>query len=203
VLELRHPFSLAQPTPTDKTMRQLLHTRRQRSASSLPRQQHDSAMPRPPTEPLHFSSAPNLPPVSRQYAFHSQLPPHPRQEGGASRRRRSSHMPPSVVPRASRVRSTSSHQTHQSHGRSVSQQSTATMTDYRSVTSGTVTVPSYVHGAASRISDDEASWISGVESNPRSVGGASVASSKGTGVSGARNPYLRDGKRTKRIIDGT
>lgn len=181
-------------------MRELFHSRRQRSASSLPRQ-HDtsSSTHQPVTEPLHFSSAPNLPPVSHQYTLHSQLPPHPRQEAG-SRRRRVSHLPPSGVSRTSRVRSTSS---HQSNARSVSQQSTATMTDYRSVTSGTVTVPSYVHGAASRISDDEASWISGVESHPPSVGGASNTSSKGTGVSGVRNPYLRDGKKTKRIIDGT
>jgi hypothetical protein len=179
-------------------MRELFHSRRQRSASSLPRQNHESSVGHPSTEPLHFSSAPNLPPVSHQYTFHSQLPPHPRQEAG-SRRRRVSRLPPSGASRATRIRSTSS---HQSHARSVSQQSTATMTDYRSVNSGTVTVPSYVHGAASRVSDDEASWISGVESQPRSVGGASITSSKGTGISGVRNPYLRDGKKTKRIIDG-
>ena len=178
-------------------MRELFLGRRQRSASSLPRHETIS-MHHPTSELTHFSSAPNLPPVSRQYHFHSQLPPHPSQE---RRRRRVAHLPPPSggVPRASRVRSAAS---HQSRARSGSQQSTSALTDYRSVTSGTATVPRYVLGVASRVSDDETSWISGVESQPRSLGGASNTSSRGTGVSGARTPYLRDGKRTKRIIDG-
>lgn len=53
-------------------------------------------------------------------------------------------------------------------------------------------VPSYVPASLSKnMSDDEASWISGVESH-RS-GGASASS--------AKNPYLRDGRATKRVID--
>ena len=56
------------------------------------------------------------------------------------------------------------------------------------------TVPTYVPAAISKgISDDETSWISGVESH-RSISGASISSSK--------NPYLRDGRATKRVIDG-
>lgn len=78
--------------------------------------------------------------------------------------------------------------------RSASQPSTVSMTDYRSTSS--VTVPTFVQGtpSISRMSDDEtSSWISGVESH-RSAGGTSVSS--------ANNPYLRDGKVIKRIIDG-
>ena len=63
--------------------------------------------------------------------------------------------------------------------------------------STTVAVPSYVPTALSKgMSDDEASWISGVESHARSAGG-------GASISSAKNPYLRDGRATKNVIDGT
>lgn len=67
-----------------------------------------------------------------------------------------------------------------------------------SITSG-AQVPSYVHShhSVSRFSDDETSWISGVESQARSVGGASSTCS----TASRRNPYLKDGKTIKRVID--
>ncbi|CAB9518935.1 expressed unknown protein [Seminavis robusta] len=156
-------------------------------------------------DPDPLSSAHHLPPLSHHYGsnhrhhsphqYHSSLPSHPRQPDGTGsgsslqqhRRRRFSPSRHQRTRGSSRARSVSS------------QQSTATMTDYRSVTSATV--PSYVTGAnasVSRISDDETSWMSGVESQARSAGGGSNTSSIGTG---SRNPYLRDGKKTKKVID--
>ena len=166
-------------------MRELFHSRRERrgdstivvpqadsSYSGLANHQQDQH------RPLH-----QFPPVPRQgrsrhrtlYHEHPPLQRAPYHRGGGSRTSRSSH-------------------------RSRSQPSTATMTEFRSIAS--TTVPSYINGTASgsRFSDDETSWMSGVESHARSVGGASTSSSASRS---RRKPYLRDGKAIKRMIDGT
>lgn len=173
-------------------MRELFQSRRERRSTFAVPQRHSSYSEQ--VHPRFIHDHHSLPP-----------PPIPGQGRSRSRQRRTDyheqlslqqHRPPTTrrgVGSGSRAASRSSR-------RSRSQPSTANMTDFRSIASATV--PSIVNGAVSvsRFSDDETSWISGVESHNRSAGGASTTSS--VSKRSRRNPYLRDGKAIKRVIDG-
>jgi hypothetical protein len=144
----------------------------------IPQQQH----PTPPT-----------PPRQHQMQMQAQM----QQTPARSNRQRPSRPPPTSsknIRRSTTERSNSNRRLRTGASQQSSSQSTATMTDFRSKASSTVA--SYVQGAVSGPlnSDDECSWVSEASSHVTSVAGSYSSANK--------NKYLRNGKATKKVIDG-